>query len=100
LPDGVKVARRFVKPLVLVRVQVWQPISLKQRISVCCHAILAMRQHFNRQRKKKYEIHYSFQKFPALSQELQTESCDSNPAGRETEPDVPIFTRWPCNQLL
>ena len=27
LPDGVKVARRPVKPLVLVRVQVWQPIS-------------------------------------------------------------------------
>ena len=26
LPDSVKVARRFVKPLVLVRVQVWQPI--------------------------------------------------------------------------
>ena len=25
LPGGVKVARRFVKPLVLVRVQVWQP---------------------------------------------------------------------------
>src|SRR5712671_2014752 len=27
LPGGVKVARRPVKPLVLVRVQVWQPIS-------------------------------------------------------------------------
>src|SRR5262247_714413 len=27
LPDSVKVARRPVKPLVLVRVQVWQPIS-------------------------------------------------------------------------
>src|SRR5436309_6891157 len=27
LPDGVKVARRPVKPLVLVRVQVWQPFS-------------------------------------------------------------------------
>ncbi len=26
MPDGVKVARRFVKPLVLVRVQVWQPL--------------------------------------------------------------------------
>jgi hypothetical protein len=29
LPDGVKVARRFVKPLVLVRVQVWQPILVE-----------------------------------------------------------------------
>src|SRR2546428_7030601 len=27
LPGGVKVARRSVKPFVLVRVQVWQPIS-------------------------------------------------------------------------
>src|SRR5438128_12005962 len=27
LPDSVKVARRSVKPLVLVRVQVWQPFS-------------------------------------------------------------------------
>src|SRR5436853_7851936 len=27
LPGGVKVARRSVKPLVLVRVQVWQPFS-------------------------------------------------------------------------
>src|SRR2546429_8076939 len=27
LPGGVKVARRPVKPLVLVRVQVWQPFS-------------------------------------------------------------------------
>ena len=27
LPDGVKEARRSVKPLVLVRVQVWQPIQ-------------------------------------------------------------------------
>lgn len=31
LPDGVKVARRFVKPLVLVQVQVWQPINLNER---------------------------------------------------------------------
>lgn len=30
LPDGVKVARRPVKPLVLVRVQVWQPIYGRQ----------------------------------------------------------------------
>src|SRR5208282_4386474 len=29
LPGGVKVARRSVKPLVLVRVQVWQPILRK-----------------------------------------------------------------------
>ena len=28
LPDSVKVARRYVKPLVLVRVQVWQPVSI------------------------------------------------------------------------
>ena len=27
LPGGVKVALRFVKPLVLVRVQVWQPFQ-------------------------------------------------------------------------
>src|SRR5262245_52096375 len=30
LPDSVKVARRPVKPLVLVRVQVWQPIYGRQ----------------------------------------------------------------------
>ena len=30
LPGGVKVARRSVKPLVLVRVQVWQPIYGRQ----------------------------------------------------------------------
>lgn len=33
LPGGVKVARRPVKPLVLVRVQVWQPIECGMRNS-------------------------------------------------------------------
>ena len=28
MPGGVKVARRFVKPLVLVRVQAWQPLPV------------------------------------------------------------------------
>src|SRR5205823_5188660 len=37
LPGGVKVARRSVKPFVLVRVQVWQPISglCHQQTGVC-----------------------------------------------------------------
>ena len=37
LPGGVKVARRFVKPFVLVRVQAWQPFSFASRSSKAEH---------------------------------------------------------------
>src|SRR5215510_14082340 len=36
LPDSVKVARRPVKPLVLVRVQVWQPFLEGRQIQAGC----------------------------------------------------------------
>src|SRR5437762_8126354 len=132
LPGSVKVARRPVKPLVLVRVQVWQPfsgcnVSSRRPCSErggrrcnSCHpdhfwkagryklaapvlktgsaraevgalptpsAILAACQHLTAtpQPKETYATCNPLPKPVALSQELQTKSCHSDPTGHEAE---------------
>ncbi len=103
LPGGVKVARRPVKPLVLVRVQVWQPISRKAgRYKLAApvpktgsaqtrgrSVTDAFRQFQTHNERKPHEIHCSPSKPVALSQELQTKACHSNPAAAAAEYCVP-----------
>jgi hypothetical protein len=89
LPDSVKVARRFVKPLVLVRIQVWQPISnadgwqssnapvpKTERASGLrgCNPYTIRQFSINH-----YETHTPLPKPAALSHELQTKPCHPNP---------------------
>ena len=124
LPGSVKVARRPVKPLVLVRVQVWQPISgwnvscrrpcserggrrcnscypdhfwkagryklaapvLKTgSVQVEVWAVPKPSATFNHQRKESNEVSSPFPKPVAVSQRLQSKSCNPNPPGGEVE---------------
>ena len=103
LPGGVKVARRPVKPLVLVRVQVWQPILRKAgRYKLAApvpktgsaqtrgrSVTDAFRQFQTLNERKSHEIHCALSKPVALAQELQTKSGHANPAHREAEHRVP-----------
>ena len=103
LPGGVKVARRPVKPLVLVRVQVWQPILRRAgRYKLAApvpktgsaqtrgRSITdALRQFQTLNERKSHEIHCPLSKPVALSQELQAKSCHPNPANREAEHRFP-----------
>jgi hypothetical protein len=49
---------------------------------------------FHHQRKETNETSNPLSKSVALSQELQTKSCNSNPTWREAEPRVPPIARW------
>src|SRR5271168_4933877 len=97
LPDGVKVARRPVKPLVLVRVQVWQPIlwkagryklaapvpktgSAQTRGRSITDAFRQFQTNINE--RKSHETRSPLSKPVALSQELQTKARHPHPADR------------------
>jgi hypothetical protein len=102
LPGGVKVARRPVKPLVLVRVQVWQPFIRKAgRYKLAApvpktgsaqtrgRSVTDAFRHLNLNERKIHETRSPLSKPIALSQELQAATCHSYPAHREAESCVP-----------
>jgi hypothetical protein len=107
LPDSVKVARRSVNPLVLVRVQVWQPFCGRQADRSWLH--LSRKQDLHLQRSERYRrlppilnpsnqrrSYASRNQIPksvALSQELSTETKQCESTGAEAEPVVPPIAR-------
>ena len=97
LPGGVKVARRPVKPLVLVRVQVWQPIygrqadiswlrlSRKQDPFNGGRSITdAFRQSSTINRRKCHETRDSLSNPTTLPKELQTNSNHPHSTGSKS----------------
>jgi hypothetical protein len=98
---GVKVTRPFVKPHGVgarptPAANFTPPFTIDERRELSA----ARKSQKNPRERKSYETRHALSKPIALSQELQTESCDSNPASRKAEPVVPSIPRWSRNQNL
>ena len=108
-----QVARRPVKPLVLVRVQVWQPNlrkagryklaapvsktgSAQTRGGRATHAF----RHLNLNERKPHEKRPSLSKSTSLAQKLQTTPCHPNSAGAAAEYRVSPLNRFGAKPQL